>query len=62
MILDKDVFIDIIRKRPEAVAWISSLPNKPMLSGIAVLEAVFGARSAADQVSVNAARTWFREV
>ncbi len=48
MILDADILIDILRARPNAVAWLGSLTNLPAVSGAAALEVLFGARDATE--------------
>ena len=45
LIIDTDVFVDLLREHPPAVAWANSLSKLPFLSGIAALEVSFGARS-----------------
>lgn len=61
-LLDTDVLIDILRKRPEAEDWIASLPSPPALSGVAALEASFGARSACDLRDAGALEATFHVV
>lgn len=46
MLLDTDVFIDLLRRRPPALAWFASLTDEPQLSGVSALEASFGAQNA----------------
>jgi hypothetical protein len=48
MIIDADVAIDILRRRPEAKAWFTGLSDRPNLSGAAAWEVIFGARSAVE--------------
>ena len=43
MILDADVLIDLYRLRPAAQAWLGSLPNIPLVAGLAAMELVEGA-------------------
>jgi hypothetical protein len=38
MILDADVLIDLVRERPAATAWFTTLPSMPSVSGIAALD------------------------
>jgi predicted nucleic acid-binding protein len=54
LLLDTDVFIDILRQLPAARSWLTALPDPPLLSGITVLEASFGAGSAAALRDVRA--------
>ena len=48
MILDSDVLIDLLRNKPNALAWYANLPANPSLSAIAVMEVLFGARDLAE--------------
>lgn len=46
LLLDTDVYIDIQRGHPAAVAWYAALPAKPPVPGFVVMELVDGARNA----------------
>jgi predicted nucleic acid-binding protein len=54
LILDSDVFVDLIRNHPPAINWLTMQQDTPFLSGVAALEISFGARSAPDLAAVNA--------
>jgi predicted nucleic acid-binding protein len=43
VILEADILIDLYRKRPSAQAWLVSLPDVPLLSGLAAMELMEGA-------------------
>lgn len=43
-LLDTDVLVDIRRRHPPAVAWLASLPEKPALIGLSVMELIAGCR------------------
>lgn len=45
MLLDTDVMIDLIRKRPAALAWISSVTDFPVVSCFTALELLGGSRN-----------------
>lgn len=45
LLLDADVIIDILRRRPTALSWINPLPHRPFFSGIAALEVLYGAQN-----------------
>jgi tRNA(fMet)-specific endonuclease VapC len=53
MILDADILIELLRQNPKAEAWLASLPEAPALSGIAVLEALFGSQNATELKTVE---------
>ena len=42
MILEADILIDLYRKRPAAQAWLASLPDIPLLAGLAAMELMEG--------------------
>ncbi len=46
--LDTDILIDLQRKLPAAVLWLSSLPDVPMVPGFVVLELIQGCRNSLD--------------
>ena len=48
MILDADVVIDLLRNKPQARNWLSGLYPLPAISGMAALEALYGARDMAE--------------
>lgn len=48
MILDADVAIDVLRRRPQAQTWFTQLNKRPRLSGAAAWEILFGARNTAE--------------
>lgn len=54
MILDTDVFIEVLRDDPLALHWITRQPAMPFLSGVAALEASFGSQSATELRLVHA--------
>ncbi len=60
ILIDTDVFIDILRKLPAARTWIAALPDPPLLSGITALEASFGAGSTAALRDVRALESQMR--
>jgi len=62
ILLDTDVFIDILRFRAQAEAWITTLQTPPLLSGVAALEVAFGARSARDLRDIRVVESRFRIV
>lgn len=43
--MDADVCIDLLRKRPEAVAWFGTLPKLPAVSGFVAMELLAGCQS-----------------
>lgn len=50
LLLDTDVMIDVLRRHPPAVAWLSSLGDTPLLlPGFVVMELIQGCRSRAEQ-------------
>src|SRR5205823_3900838 len=53
MLLDSDVFIDLVRQHPPAQAWFSALPEVPSVTGVGVGELAFGCRSAADLAALR---------
>ena len=53
LILDTDVFIDILRGLSAAENWLTGLPSTPYISGVAVLEVSFGARSSSDSTFIE---------
>ena len=58
MILDADVLIDLLRLRPNAMQWLRSLANPPVVSGIAALEVLYGAQNMPEQRRVD---VWLRQ-
>jgi predicted nucleic acid-binding protein len=50
-LLDTDVLIDVRRRYAPAVAWLVSLPDRPGVSGLVVMELIAGCR---DQREVRA--------
>ena len=59
MLLDTDIFIEILRESPQALVWLANQANAPMLSGVAALETAFGVRSPAELRSVSRKRAEF---
>ena len=53
LLLDTDVLIDLIRGHPAALAWLGSLPARPLVSGFAALELAFGSQNAAELANVH---------
>ena len=45
LLLDTDVLIDIERRRPEAVAWITEVSPLPPVAGFAAWEPAFRSRA-----------------
>jgi predicted nucleic acid-binding protein len=43
-LLDTDVLVDVRRRHPPAVAWLASLPERPAVPGLAIMELVAGCR------------------
>lgn len=43
--MDADVSIDLLRKRPEALAWFHNLPDAPAVSGFVAMELLAGCQS-----------------
>ena len=54
MILYTIGLIDLPRETPEAEEWLDALPSLPTISGLAALEALFGAKSSTDMRKVHA--------
>ena len=54
LLLDTDVLIDLLRKRPQAIEWAHNLPARPFLSGVATLEASSASRSLAESREIAA--------
>jgi len=52
-VIDSDVLIDVLRKRPEAMGWFSGLTTIQTVSGVTALELLFGARDAVELRSVR---------
>jgi tRNA(fMet)-specific endonuclease VapC len=44
-LLDADVCIDLLRKLPQAVAWIATLSETPAIPGFVALELVIGCQN-----------------
>jgi predicted nucleic acid-binding protein len=53
VILDTDILIDLDREFPPAVAWLSTLPELPPISGFAALELKAGCPNKADMRKVT---------
>ena len=51
--IDSNVLIDVLRKRPEALAWFSALTMTQTISGVAALEFLYGARDTAELRNVR---------
>ncbi|NJO82269.1 MAG: type II toxin-antitoxin system VapC family toxin [Blastochloris sp.] len=50
ILLDTDIMIDVLRKYPPALAWLTSLGSTElMLPGIVVMELIQGCRNKAEQ-------------
>jgi predicted nucleic acid-binding protein len=47
-VIDSDVLIDVLRKRPEATTWFGGLTSQQTISGVAALELLFGSNDASE--------------
>ncbi len=48
IILDTDIFIEILRNTPAARTWLAVQSPRPLLGGVAALEATFGSQLTAE--------------
>lgn len=48
LLVDTCVLIDLSRGKPEAVAWLASLPSLPLVHTLVAAELLVGARNTAD--------------
>jgi predicted nucleic acid-binding protein len=62
MLIDTDVFIEILRDTPDARNWLASQRPQPFLSGIAALEATFGSQSRTELRIVRTKLTEFTKL
>jgi predicted nucleic acid-binding protein len=56
ILVDTNILIDYLRGRPDAIAWLEALEERPAISAISVLELYAGARSQRDERDVIALR------
>lgn len=59
-LLDTDIVIDYLRRRPEAVAFTRSLSARPLLSAITVGELCAGVRDVRERVELESVLSAFR--
>ena len=57
ILLDTDVWIEIIRENLDALHWLETLDSYPVLSGVAAIESTFGCQSAAELRDVQKKRS-----
>lgn len=62
-ILDSDILIDLFRKYPPAVAWLTSLGDEGLvIPGFVVMELIQGCRNRAEQAKLETVLTAFETV
>ncbi len=62
MILDTDVLIDLRRGVPSANAWLTALQRAPLVSGIAGMQLIEGARNKQELLTIQVFLAAFRAV
>ena len=53
LLLDTDVLIDFLRSRAEAISYLESLPEPPLISTVTVAELYAGIREGAERQSLE---------
>ncbi len=56
ILVDTNILIDYLRGRPDAIAWLEALEERPAISAISVLELYAGARGQRDERDIIALR------
>jgi len=63
LLLDTDIMIDVLRRYPPALAWLTSLGTAQLaLPGYVVMELIQGCRNKAEQDQLERALTAFQIV
>jgi predicted nucleic acid-binding protein len=56
ILLDTNILIDYLRGRPDAIAWLEALEERPAIAAISLLELYAGARGQRDERDIIALR------